>query len=417
VRLTLEEQAIYDGKLGEGRQFAMKILTNIGELYGAGRLVDIQSAVVKCPSSKMGAEGWLGLLKYFSSRRLGVKVPTFTNPSLLKISKWNISGSAKSSGEDNKQYLRTQEQLKELYKRVRIKTKPIYPYPIPDKQSLSRPHMAIADPGTSVFLNSNFGIRTNTESSAVALAAGVLGKTTLSGLHLIENRIPEVVVKLDIESIDLDELDLTEIGLLIGELYKTRIPYIKFPDDNVLLTAMDLIDFSSALAFAGQVPMFHIANTTPEHFLYKPTAIKKRIKIGKRELKKLHERWRPSSVPDIVVVGNPFTGRGELTKIGELVKNKKFKGDPELWLFTQKELLKGDRWKTLKNKIEQAGVKIFLDSWFEDGPIELLNNCEIVTDSIRTLVSIKAAKTQKISVKLLPTKKCLELAGTGRLPK
>ena len=44
MKLTPEEQAIYDGQKGELLQRAMKTVVAYGELFGADRLVDLQAA-------------------------------------------------------------------------------------------------------------------------------------------------------------------------------------------------------------------------------------------------------------------------------------------------------------------------------------------------------------------------------------
>ena len=44
--LTKEEQAMLDGKMGEGKAIAMKVLVAIGEAFGAEKMVEISRAHV-----------------------------------------------------------------------------------------------------------------------------------------------------------------------------------------------------------------------------------------------------------------------------------------------------------------------------------------------------------------------------------
>jgi predicted aconitase len=413
VRLTREEQSIYDGKIGEGRQYAMKILSNIGELYGATRLVSIDAAQLSCPRSQLGTEGWISLVQYFSSRRLKVAVPTFTEEFLSKKPKAlsKISENfERIKDSEVKTITADQKKLNEHYGKLGLKEHSFYP---PDEKALSKEaksHMAVSDPALAVYLNSWLGVRTNIESSVVALSAAVSGKTTLSGMHLIENRIPDIQVRIHT---DLTGADLALLGLHIGKRQSTMIPYFKFIDGVNSSSEKEIFEFSSALGHVGKMSMFHIANVTPEHYLYRPTAIKKKVSIRERDITALRKKWKPNKDPDLVILGAPYMELEELKSAAKALKGHKLKKSPIIWLFATNSKASEAGRSGYTKQLEAAGAQIFSGHRFNDVPLELMPACRIVTDSVGTISKLTAVKRKDIDVKYLPTGECIKLVLNG----
>lgn len=415
MQLTDDEQVIFDGGIGEARQLAIRLLMSLGELYGASKLVDIDSVQLRCPVSEAGISAWIEMLKYYAGRRLVTTVPTFTGARAATSSKLQkqleIFHEKISITEPEKIFI-LRNKIDEYYERLGIKAQRIYPSSAGAKVLSNCKNSAAADPGTAVFLNSVFGIRTNIESPAAALASAIIGKTTLSGMHLVENRLPDIQVRINTE---LSEGDLTLIGLYVGERNKKNIPYFKPDGDTVAFDKRELFELSTALAMAGNIPMFHINSVTPEHGLYRSTAIKRKIRVNSNDLKKLRKQWRPESVPDLVVIGAPYASHEELQKAAKILKNKHVAKDLQMWFFTTREIYNDLRSDRICSTIEKAGAKIFSDCNFTDIPPGILSDCEIVTDSAKTLEWVTTHNNRSLKISLLPTSDCLDLGFSGRL--
>ncbi len=95
------------------------------------------------------------------------------------------------------------------------------------------------------FANSVLGARTNREGGPSALAAAFVGKTPNYGLHLDENRVPDVHVQVNAELTKLS--DWGALGYAIGKKAENKIPYITG------IKAAELDELKSLLRFSGDL--------------------------------------------------------------------------------------------------------------------------------------------------------------------
>ena len=82
--------------------------------------------------------------------------------------------------------------------------------------------MAFSESSATPYVNSVFGARSNRESSVSALAAAVVGRTPLYGLHLDENRRGDFLVIVDASL--QEPYDWGLLGWYIGRFAGTKIP-------------------------------------------------------------------------------------------------------------------------------------------------------------------------------------------------
>ena len=76
MQLTREEEAMLNGKYGEGTAFAMKVLVAIGNAFGAEKMVDISRAHVAL--SNQEADLWF--VERLVKGGARCKVPPTVNP-------------------------------------------------------------------------------------------------------------------------------------------------------------------------------------------------------------------------------------------------------------------------------------------------------------------------------------------------
>ncbi|HDJ26450.1 MAG TPA: DUF521 domain-containing protein, partial [Candidatus Bathyarchaeota archaeon] len=163
--LTREEERALDGELGPAVALAMRILVKLGDLYGADRLVPIESAHVSGISYKTGGDAALEFLRELHQMGARVAVPSTTNPCgfderilpLLDLPEEVVG---------------RQRELLDLYGRLGIaRTLTCTPY------YLRRPrpgaHLAWAESSAVVYANSVAGACTNREGAPSALAAAI----------------------------------------------------------------------------------------------------------------------------------------------------------------------------------------------------------------------------------------------------
>jgi len=333
--LTKEEEAIYNGEFGATKQKAMEILVALGDIYGAESLIEIESAQISGVSYKtIGDAG----LEWISSLDGRVKVPAILNPAGMDREKWSEMGVSEEFAAKQKEILR-------VYERLGISLEctctPYYLNP-PNFGE----HLAWAESSAVAYANSVLGARTNREGGPSALAAALIGKTPCYGLHLDENRAPEVLVKVNAE---LHGADYGALGYAVGKIIGDKVPLFRLP---LSPNKDELKALGAALGASGAVALYHVEDVTPESGNFDvPT---ERILMTMSDIKKVYG----DNMPDLVAFGCPHCSGAELRKIADLLEGKKVR--TELWVCTSRRVREQN--EDVVRRIERSGAKVVCDT-------------------------------------------------------
>jgi predicted aconitase len=246
--LTKQEERILVGEEGVGRQRAMELLVALGKIYSAERLVPIASAHLSGVSYKTIGDGGLDFLVEMSLDAK-VSVKTTLNPAGMDLDRWQEMGV-------RREFAEKQRTIINAYGRLGVETNcTCTPYLT---GNVPKPGQSVAWAESSAlsFVNSVLGAKTNREGGPGALAAAIIGKTPLYGLHLDENRLPSIIVEADVN----DEItDYSLLGHAVGQKIGMAVPFFRgiHPDVDGLKT------MAAAMAAAGSVALFHIEGVTP----------------------------------------------------------------------------------------------------------------------------------------------------------
>jgi len=333
--LTKEEEAIYDGEFGATRQKAMEILAALGDIYGAGRLVEIKSAQVSGASYKtIGDAG----LEWISSLEGKAKVPAMLNPIGMDREKWREMGISEEFAAKQKEILR-------VYERLGISLEcTCTPYYI--SSPALNDHLAWAESSAVAYANSVLGARTNREGGPSALAAALIGKTPCYGLHEDENRAPGVLVRVNAE---LHDADYGALGYVAGKMVGDGIPLFELSSTP---SRDELKALGAAMGASGAVALYHVKGITPESSNFDAPA--ERISLDLDDIEKVYGE----STPDLVAFGCPHCSGAELGKIADLLEGKKVR--TELWVCASRRIRKQN--EELVRKIEKSGAKVICDT-------------------------------------------------------
>jgi len=222
-------------------------------------------------------------------------------------------------------------------------------------------HVAWAESSAVNYINSVVGARTNREGGPSALAAAIAGRTPEWGLHIKENRRPEVLV--DVEGTVRDWYTL---GYILGKVCISRIPYIRGvrPDRDGMKA------ISAALATSGGVPMFHVEGVTPEagwasEYLdscERHTVTAEDIEETRKDMNTTGER------PELIALGCPHLSRDEVAHIAALLRDRKpAEGRPEVWFCTSREVRKDTAEEV--EVLERFG-RVLVDTCMVVAPVE-----------------------------------------------
>uniref|UniRef100_A0A7C3UHE7 Phosphomevalonate dehydratase large subunit n=1 Tax=Geoglobus ahangari TaxID=113653 RepID=A0A7C3UHE7_9EURY len=352
----------------------MEILVAIGKIFDADRLIEIKSAQVSGISyDNIGDAG----VEWLESLNAKVKVPTLCNPAGMDLIRWREMGIDEDFYEKQ---MRVINALKELGVSMSLTCTPYYLV-----ETNYGDHLAWAESSAIVYANSVIGARTNRESGITALASAIIGKTPNYGLHIKENRAPDVRVIVD------KEIDPAIAGYETGRIVEDKIPFVEFkkkPNSDGLKA------FGAALAASGGSPMFHAKEITPEWEDFEIPSEKIVIDGLKQE----------NCEPDLIAIGCPHLSKEELKVVYDLL-SKMGRVKRTLWIFTSRNIVQEN--KELVKKIESLGAKVFSDTCMVVSPATRRFEC-VMTNSGKALEYLP--KTKNVRAIFGNLRECIEVA-------
>ncbi len=244
--LTREEEAMLEGEYGEALAKAMRLIVRVGEVLGAERLIKISHAHVSGISYRNIGDAGLEFICSFRRCKVSVYstfnptgVPAHTPPGLL--------------GETSEEARRQAMIIDCLYSMGFSESMTCIPYTL--REPGMGEHLAWAESSAVAVSNSLYAARTNREGGPVALAAALIGRTYYAGLHLDENRQPELLVKAETPT---STLEAGALGYILGELNK--LPYVLVPR----LSWRYYVHACAAAASSGSIALIYFHGVSPE---------------------------------------------------------------------------------------------------------------------------------------------------------
>lgn len=349
MHLTQEEEALArEGTPAE--QLSMRILTTLGDVYGADRLIPIASAHVSGVSLKTLGEPGLEFLEGFAATAK-VRVRTTVNPMGMDPDRAEELGIPPD-------VVAAQQRIADAYRRIGAEpTFSCTPYLVGNRPGRGD-HLAWAESSAVAFANGVLGARTNREGGPSALAAAVAGRTPNYGLHLDENRKATHVIDV---RVPMRGYRWSLLGLHVGALVGEGVPYVRGPT----ATESDLKWFGAALASAGSVGMFHLEGVTPEWRDAEPHEAPV-LSVTEPELLATRDRYTTGAEPDAIGLGSPQLSADELRAVADLLE--KHRPRPRVFVFTSRTARAeaGDA----AQRIESLGHLVLVDTCLEVAPME-----------------------------------------------
>ncbi len=347
MHLLPEEEQVLAGEYGETRQKMMEILVALGKVFGAARLVPVRSAQVSGASYKtIGDAG----IEWLSGLEARVSVPTVLNPVGMDRISWREMGIPPD-------FARKQEEVIAAYSRLGVRLEctctPYYIY-----QTRFGEHLAWSESSAVSFANSVIGARTNREGGPGALAAAIIGKTPEYGLHLVEERRPQVHIRVEGDGPHDDIAFYGALGFLAGKLAGNRIPFFS----GIRPRRDQLKALGAAMAASGAVALYHVEGITPEARIFSyDVADLEYLPVTAGEVAAL---W--SGIPvDAVALGCPHCSPEELSVIAGLLAGKRVK--IPVYVFSARKVIEASR--DAVAVIEQSGARVYADTCMVVSPV------------------------------------------------
>lgn len=356
MNLNKEEEKMLNGEFEQGTQKAIELLVAIGDAYDAERMIPISRA----HAASSGQEGDLYFVELLADGGAKCRVPTSTNP-VYDIEYFD------KLFEAPKDEAEVARRVKEGYKRLgAILSWSCVPY-LAENIPMYGETVAFSESSATPYVNSVIGARTNREAAQSALAAGVVGKTPLYGLHLKENRRGTVLVK--VETRLKDEFDYTLLGHFVGKQIGYGIPV--FTGVQRHPSTEELINLCAMANTSGAISMFHIPGMTAEaqtvEEAFQGDIPQDKITVTDHELKRaLEELQTTSGRIDFVMLGCPHYTLKQIGEVARLLDGKRIHDEVAFWVCTSATTkILAERIGYL-NTIEKAGGHVVPDTCIDE---------------------------------------------------
>ena len=353
--LTKAEEGMLSGEGGEVIERMFRLLVRLGEIYGADKMIAVNSAQVAGVSYKSLGDPGMEFLEDYAEKGAKVKMVTFLNPAGMDIEDWKELG---IPADFAKKQLRIMNAFRKMGIVVSATCTPYLAGNLPR----FREHIAWSESSAISFSNSVIGARTNREGGPSALAAALCGVTPNYGLHLDENRKPQLAVNVDAKL--EDNADFGALGYIVGKQAKNKIPFFKGikEADTDQLKAL-----GAAMAASGAVALYHVEGMTPEAHLMSTEGLET-ISVTGKDLDDTFSKLSTGKEPDIVILGCPHSSLKEIMTLARKLEGKKLK--KPLWICTSRMVKEAANRMGFTQTIEEAGGKVVADTCMVVSPIE-----------------------------------------------
>lgn len=391
MKLTADDKRFLDGKHGNAAKKSMEILVALGEIYGAEKLVPVKSVQVAGVSYHNLGDAGLEYLEELAKDGK-VRVKTTLNPAGMDLKNWKKLG----IGDD---FAKKQLLVIDAFKKLGIETTATCtPYLVGNRPKPGE-HIAWSESSAVCFANSVLGAKTNREGGPSALAAAIVGKTPMYGLHMDEKRQAEVLADVSADITALD--DFGALGHAIGKKIQNRIPYIR---GIKRATTDDLKIFSASIATYGGTAIFHIEGITPN----KTKVPKEEIEITPKDINESNAALNDDCEVDFVALGCPHASLAELVEISELLDKKKVL--ITTWISTARKTLESAEKQGIIEKIEKSGAVVAADTCMAVAPLKGRFRC-MATNSAKACFYAHGSNDMK--TRFGSTKQCIDAAVSG----
>ena len=316
MELTELQKEMLDGKYGKGASMAMQIQCAVGEGFEAERMVPVSRVHVSL--SAQDSDIW------FAEKMADAGAYCRVRPTVNPGYNCEYFSRKKILNEEQcRKMARTQSAYQRLGAILNYSCTPYLFENIPHFGE----NIAFSETSATVYVNSVLGARSNRESAASALCAGITGFVPEYGMLLEKNRKGKVLIKVEAQMENV--LDYGLLGLAAGKETGYEIPVFQGLGSKVSESA--LIMLGAQLNVSGTCAMFHIPQVTPEapdlETAFGQKKAEKEIRIGKRELEQVREEYscfrKDNEKVEYVILGCPHYNYERILQAAEVLNGRR----------------------------------------------------------------------------------------------
>ncbi len=376
LQLSERDRAMMNGEIGEATRMAKRVLVTMAGVYGADRLLDIESAHI----DGCLYHGYSGLefAERLAAGGARVVVPTTLNVGAVDLIHPDVFRGDAQVGQWATRMMRAYEAMG---------CRPTFtcaPY-----QAMHRPplgaQIAWAESNAIVFANSVLGARTNRYGDFIDICCAITGRAPDVGLHRPENRAGQLLFRLR----GIPDRLLTEdvlfpvLGYWLGARTGTKIPVIEGLSPRT--TEDQLKALGAAAASSGGVALFHAVGVTPEaptrEAAFQGRVPERIVDVTLDDLKgTLGVLSTTADGPiDVVALGSPHFSLDEFAQLLPLVE--RFPPAVEFIVCTNRLALTALQQRGWLERLRAVGVEVIVDTCVVVTPIVRARGGVLMTNS------------------------------------
>jgi predicted aconitase/predicted aconitase with swiveling domain len=415
MELPQRLQSQLDGGEGETRQKAARLVVDLATTAGADGFVKAAHAHVSGVSVITGGHGLRRFLSDLSGDSSGVvAIPTTLNSAGCDKEKMQEMDIVWPD------FLEQQFEIIVAYERLGIDaTLSCTPY----DRGITNPEgiASWAESNAVCFSNTWTSLITNRESGLSALATALTGYAPRWGLHLEENRIPNIIVDINCQMETLSDWSI--LGDWIGKQVKPEwdLPWGPMP----LITGLPKhLSFArkkaltSAAANYG-IPMLWAVGHSQDPPLNQnedgqwqapDNGWQGQLTFSAKDLQQRYDELAPTGQVDLVVIGCPQASLEEIRITASAVRSyAEFGGkipDRRLWVFTSGENYQLALADGSISILEEAGALILQDTCPEVTPYNRQHYNHLLTNSLKAEHYLTSG-LNKLPTSVMPIEQCV----------
>ena len=375
MHLTPPEEKLLQGEGGDAKQFAMEIVTKVGDAVGADALVPVKSAHVLAHYSSLHDAG-VEVLERFASAGGRFAVPTSVDPASIDLQNWRSFGVPE-------EYARQQFRLCDAYAKLGgMRCWTCVQYQVCNFPKVGDT-VAWAESSAVVFANSVVGCRSNKITAGMDVACAVLGVTPRFGMLDEENRTAGVAFRVDAGP--LSDLDYRSLGFFVGRKAGGRVPVLVGVPGSV--TSDEIKHMGAAAAASGPVTMIHLPGITPGSKTPSDATRGEKveeIEVTRSDLEAVEDDLdQTGEFPDLVAFGVPHLSVNELGMLSKLLEGRRLKNGVKMYVYTSGQAYEMAERTEIAESIEASGARLTHSTDAEISPLKRLGFNVVMTNSAK----------------------------------
>jgi len=354
MQLSDSEKKMLDGGDGEAKRVAMEGLVQLGEAFGAERMVEIGYAHVHAGMALYLHD--VELIEEIAGKGARMAVPTSTNIANADMEGWRLTGAPEKLARLQR---RAQTAHESMGSACSFTCTPYWAGHWPTWNT----HMTSIESTVTIFCNSVLGAKSNRDGY-FAVYAAVAGRYPMFGYHLDANRLGTHRFRAIGEITGTS--DFSCLGFHIGSIAGDGVPVIEGLRRRPTLDELDAL--GAGMATSGGVTLFIIPGVTPPYAdvaqsfggVRPPEA----VVVGRAEIDEVYRRFCTATDQgfDIVHVGCPHASLEEMRDYARLLSGRKVAAGVEFWITTSRAVRTAAREQGLLAPLEAAGAKVISDT-------------------------------------------------------